>query len=379
MVAQFALSILLVASTLIMSDQLRYIQDKDLGFDEESVVTIPTLARANEGRAIADRLRFRLAGRQDIVAVTSAAMLFDEDGWLRLGYTATDGSYRRHYANVVDHNFIETMGLRLTTGRDFDRNQASDIDRAMIINEAFAAAHGWTDPLTETIPGGFDEHEIIGVVEDFHFASLHTAIQPAVLVLSTNVAMSGASDTDYPGSFAPDIALRLTGPDIPATLDAIAQAWAEIEPDTPFSYSFVDDAIASQYRQEERLSEIVTMSSWLAMLIAGMGLFGLAAISVARRSKEIGLRKVLGANVGGIVQLFTLEFGVLVGIAFLLAAPVAWIGVGAWLEGFAYRTQVSVLPFAVAGLTAAIVMLVAVTTQSLRAAYANPVDALRDE
>jgi putative ABC transport system permease protein len=378
-VAQFGLSILLIASTLVMSQQLRYVQNKDLGFTKESVLSIPTVVTTEDGKEIANRLRFLLAGRDDIVSISSAAALFDENGWVRIGYTATDGSYRRHFANVVDYDFIRTMGLRLSAGRDFDPNQPSDPDRAMIINRAFAASHGWDDPLSETIPGNFDDHEIIGVVEDFNFASLHTAIEPAMFALTPNVAMSGAADVDYRGSFSPDIAVRLAGGNLPETLTALKEAWAEVAPDTPFTFSFLDDAIAGQYRQEQRLSEIVTLGSLLAILIAGLGLFGLAAMSVVRRSKEIGLRKVLGSNVSGIVTLFTREFATLVGVAFVLAAPLAWLGMRSWLNGFAFRTQLGAGPFLLAGVIALAVMLVAVSFQSLRAAYANPVDALRDE
>ena len=378
-VAQFALSILMVASTLAIGNQLDFLQEKDLGFDRESVVSIPTVATTAEGKEIADRLRFRLSGRSDVISLTAAAMLFDQNGWGRIGYTAADGTYKRHFANVVDHDFVRTMGLRLAQGRDFARDQPGDAERAIIVNQAFAAAHGWTTPLTEQIPGQFDQHEIIGVVEDFHFQSLHTEIQPAMFALESNVAFSGAQDFDYGGSFAPDIAIRIAGTNVPETLAAVESAWTEAAPEMPFTYRFVDDAIAAQYRQEARLARMINIGALLSIFIAGLGLFGLASLAVARRSKEIGLRKVLGASVPGIVRLFTAEFSTLVIVAFFLATPAAWYGLSWWVEGFAYRAPIGPAPFVAALLAALAVMALAVSAQAVRAGVANPVDALRDE
>lgn len=379
-VGQFALSILLISSTLLIGRQLDYLENKDLGFVEDSVVSIPTVANIADGQELADRLRFRLGDDPAVKSLTAAAMLFDQNGWARIGYEANDGTYKRHFVNVVDHDFVSTLELRMQRGRDFDRNQPGDTDRAVIVNEAFVRAHGWDDPLTSTIPGPeFDEHEIIGVVEDFHFASLHTEIQPALFVLTPNVAFSGAMDADYDGSFAPEIAIRLETSNLPATLANLETVWREVAPDMPFSYSFVDDNIAEQYRQEARLSQIVELGALLSILIAGLGLFGLASLSVNRRSKEIGLRKVLGSSVAGIVGLFTREFSVLVGVAFVLAVPAAWYAMSVWVSGFAYRAPIGVVPFLLAGMTALLVMLAAVSYQAIRASVANPVDALRDE
>ncbi|MBO6576645.1 MAG: ABC transporter permease [Rhodothermales bacterium] len=379
-VAQFALSILLIACTLVIGRQLDYLQEKDLGFDRESVLTVPTLVGAVDGKALAERLRFQLEGRSDVKSLTAAAALFDQNGWGRVGYTANDGSYRRHFVNVVDHDFMRTMGLRLVAGRDFDRSQPADGERAVIINEAFAQAYGWDTPLLERLPGSdFIDHEIIGVAENFHYASLHQEIQPALFVLGPNVAFSGASDFDYGGSFAADIAIRLETNDLPATISAISDVWSEAAPEMPFAYSFVDEALDQQYRQEARLSSMVTIGALLSILIAGLGLFGLASLSVARRTKEIGLRKVLGASVAGIVGLFTREFSTLVLAAFVIAAPLAWLGMERWTESFAYRADIGLVPFALALAAALGIMLAAVSSQAIRAGLANPVDSLRDE
>lgn len=378
-VIQFSLAILLMVSTFVMGNQLRFLENKDLGFTPESVLVIPTEIRQSNANDLVERLRFATARNDEVISLTSSIMLFDINGWGRIGYNATDGTYKRFYANVIDHEFVETLGLRLKEGRDFSPDQPGDLERGMLINESFSRAYGWEDPLSETIPGNFDEHEIIGVVEDFHYASLHTDIQPAVMVVNSNVVFSGASDFDYGASTAAKIAIRIRTDDLQSTIKNLEIAWAEAAPDLPFSYSFLDDSISSQYVQEERLSDVTMLGALLAIFTAGLGLFGLAAMSVARRTKEIGLRKVLGASITTIVQLFIREFSLLMGIAFVLAVPLAYFGMSEWLEAFAYRTSIGVLPFVLAGIGAALVMWVAVGFQSLRAALANPVDALRDE
>ena len=378
-IAQFSLSIFLMVGTIVMGDQLGFLQDKDLGFDKESVLIIPTELRTGEAFPLTERLRLASATRDDIVSLSAAIILFDADGWGRIGFTAKDGDYKRMFVNVVEWEFVKTMGLRVVEGRDFDRNRPGDYDRAIIINEAMAAYYGWENPLEAQLDGDFVDHEIIGVVDDFHYTSLHTEIMPAMMSISSNVVFSGANDFDYAGSTRTKIIVRIAGTDTKATIDFLRNAWAEIAPDLPFDYSFVDDEIAAQYREEERLSSIISLGSLLTLFIAGLGLFGLAALSAARRTKEIGLRKVLGASVPTIVRLFVGEFSLLVGIAFVLSIPVAWIGIQTWLEGFAYPTSIGVLPFVLAGVGALVVMWIAVGAQSFRAAVANPVDALRDE
>jgi len=376
---QFALSIMLLISMLTMSSQLKYVQTKDLGFNPDHVLYVPTEISQDEAQTLADRIRFEVADRSDIESISTSMLLFDTAGWGRIGYNASDGTYKRFFANVVDHNFQETMHLRLNEGRFFDQDKPSDATRAIVINQAFADAYGWTDPLAERIPGEFNEHEIIGVVENFNYSSLHSQIQPAAMSMSQGLIFSGASDFDYQGNIIPRIAFRVSGNNVPATIEYLESVWEAAAGGLPFSYQFVDQDLASQYIQESRLSTIITLGSILAMLIAGLGLFGLAAISVARRTKEIGIRKTLGASTGHIVAIFGKEFSALVIVALIVSIPVGWFALNRWLETFAYRTEMGVLPFVVAGLSAFLLMWLAVSSQSLKAAWADPVEALRDE
>jgi len=375
---QFSISVAMLSAMLVMGSQLRFIDSADLGFTPDRVLYVPVELRSQDTYDLAERLRFAAATRTDIESISASRMLFDPNGWGRIGFTATDGTYRRFFANVVDPEFIPTLGLRVMQGRAFDRNNPADLERAIIVNEAFVDAFGWDDPLNAIIPGDFDEHQIIGVVEDFHFSSLHTDIQPAALAVSPDLIFSGAGDFDYGGAFINRIAVRLSGSDTGSSVAWLESAWAEVAQGLPFSYRFVDQDIQSQYDQDQRLATITRLGALLAMLIAGLGLFGLAAISVARRTKEIGIRKTLGASTGHIVGLFGREFVPMVLIALVVATPLAWLGLERWLETFAFRAELGPLPFVVAGLAAFTLMWVAVSAQSVKAAWSDPVKALKE-
>ena len=376
---QFGISSLLLVAVLVVGSQLRFMDTLDLGFSKENVLYIPTDLSFEEGSMVADRLRSQAKGNTSIESITTALTLFDPAGWGRIGYEASDGTYRRFFANVVDPDFISTLNLRVSEGRDFNRDMPSDASSALIINRAFAEEYGWTDPLNEKIPGQFAEHTIIGVVEDFHFKSLHSPIEPAVLALSSDLVFSGAQDFDYQGDLSTKIVVKTGSSNLAQTVAFLEVSWKTAAPETPFTYEFVDRDIESQYAQETRLASIIKLGAILALIIAGLGLFGLAAISVAKRTKEIGIRKTLGASGASIVALFGREFTALVAISLILFLPLGYWGLDVWLDTFAFRTQIDWTSFILVGVTAFALIWVAVGLQSMRAVVANPVDALRDQ
>ena len=376
--AQFTVGVVMIAAMLVMGRQLQFVTQTDLGFDSEQMLYIPVDMPESEAFVLADRIRFAAAGRSDVSSVAGSMLLFDPDGWIRVGFNADDGSYRRFFTNVVEPEFLETLGIEVTQGRGFDRNLPGEAQRSLIVNEAFVDAFGWSDPLSETLPGSFDEHEIVGVVKDFHFASMHSAIQPAVLALDRDLVFSGASDLDYQGSLLSRIAIRISGEDPRATVAWLESVWPDVAGTLPFSYRYVDQDLQAQYEQEARLATITRTGGLFAILIAALGLFGLAAVSVARRTREIGIRKAIGAGSLDILWLFGREFSPLVLVAVVLAVPLGWWGLSSWLTTFAYHTSLTALPFLTAGLVALGIMAVAVSAQSMKAALANPVDALRD-
>jgi len=371
---QFALAMILVSGTVIVRSQLAYMENKDLGFDARQVLYVNT----NEGwaatQALADRLRPELEGRSGVERVSAAVTLFNEQGWGRGGYEATDGTYRRLFMNLVDAEFVPALDLTVTRGRAFTR---ADTLSGIMVNEALVEAYGWTDPLNERLPGPWDEHEIVGVVRDFHYAPLHEAIRPAVMAMNSRLLTSGISDFD--GGFRPKVIVPLVGESLDQTVAAVGEVWKRVAPDIAFNPQFVDDDLAAQYRQERRTANLASVGALLAILIGAMGLVGLAATVVARRTKEIGIRRVLGASAASVVSLFVRDFTLLVGVAFVLSAPVIWLAGMRWLDSFAYAAELGAAPFLFSGGIILFVVLATVSLQALRAVRSQPVKALRSE
>ncbi|MEQ9103325.1 MAG: FtsX-like permease family protein [Rhodothermales bacterium] len=378
-VAQFAFTILLLAGTSVVQRQLDFIQKADLGYEGDQVVYVSVDLPSGETFELAERIRTAAASDPGIQSVASSLITFGEAGWGRAGYTATDGSYRRFYVNIVDHAFVPTLGLRMAEGRNFSLDQPADFATGLLVNQAFVDAYGWVEPLQAQLPGNWPEHRILGVVEDFHYASLHSRIEPAVMAMSSDLLFAGIEDFDFPGAMRGNIVFRLDGADRREGMARLETLWARAAPDLPFNYQHLDANLEAQYEQEQRVARITGLGSLLAVLIAGLGLLGLAALAVARRTKEIGIRRVLGASAMGIVGLFTAEFSRLVTVAFLVAVPVTWWATDRWLETFAYRTTVGISPFLLAGAVAFGIMLAAVAARTGKAAMAPPVTSLRNE
>ena len=234
------------------------------------------------------------------------------------------------------------------------------------------------DPIGHRLPGArFPDHEIIGVVENFHYESLHGPIRPLVLTLNPRLILAGVSDVGFQSPPVPKILVRMSPENVPETLDMIEATFASVAPEQNYGFSFVDAAIDAQYRQDRRLGEIVQTASALAVLIACLGLFGLSGLAVLRRTKEIGIRKVLGASPGRVFWILSKDFGWIVLASTLVAAPVAFVVMDRWLRDFAYRINLTADLFLLAGVIVATVAILTVTYQGIRAAQMDPVKNLR--
>jgi putative ABC transport system permease protein len=277
--------------------------------------------------------------------------------------------------NMVQEDFVETYQLELAEGRDFSSNVPTDTSEALVINESAARLLGWTDGAvgkelafyngTEAAEP-FQAGRVIGVLKDFHFESLHHRVQPLVL-------------SNAPVFNRTYLALRLSTADLDGTIAHLEEAWARLAPEWPLELNFLDARLGQLYQQEQRLSEVITAFAVLALLIACLGLFGLSAFMAEQRTKEIGIRKVMGASVPGIVALLSKDFLKLVAVAFVLAAPVAYIAMSRWLDAFAYRVDVGVGAFVMVGVLVPLAALLTVGFQAFRAALSNPVKVLRYE
>jgi putative ABC transport system permease protein len=364
-VFQFAISIALIAGTLVVFNQMRYVREKALGLDQEHVVV---LKRTNELDQQTEAFKEALRDHPGIIQAASTTTL---PGGI-FGQTAIRpegaGSDVNYLASpmAADHDFVETLGIEMAAGRDFDRAFATD-SAAFVINEAAARKLGWDDPIGKrlTFLGANQTGEVIGVMTDFHFASLHQEIGPVVVALSADPL--------------PFIAVRIRPDDVASNLAFLEQQWHAFAPDQPFEYSFLDEDFDALYRADRRLGQIFTLFALLAVVIACLGLFGLAAFTAEQRTKEIGVRKVLGASVSSIVLLLSKEFARLVVFALLVAVPIAYFGMDRWLQDFAYRTGIGAWVFVLAGGLALGIALLTVSYHALRAALVDPVRSLRYE
>lgn len=378
-VVQFALSIFLMISTIVMSEQLHFLRGKNLGYNSEQVVVITTNSNPQEGMRLVELFRNDLGKKTGIIQIAGSIYTFSA-GWETVDFHTDDGIFREFYLNRVDHDFLDTLGIELAAGRNFSKDFPSDLREAVIVNEAFAEEFNWQSPIGERLPGRrFPTHRVIGVVKDFNFESLHDPIRPMMLVLDFTTIYQGIENHSVSSSRAPKIFVRIKPDNIPQTIALLKDTWEKIAPNVPFNFSFLDDDVDRLYRTEERWGKIVNYSSFFAILIACLGLFGLASLTITRRTKEICIRKVLGSSEAGVIRILCKDFAKLVLIANIIAWPVAYYAMSSWLEGFAFRTSIGLWIFFLAAALAFVIALATVSFQAVKAALINPVDGLRYE
>ena len=368
-VFQFAISIALIVCTGVVFNQMSYMQQKNLGFDQEHVVVIERAGTVREQREAFRQHLLRQPGVQAVSYTNNLpTRMVGDNAWRKEGASASEfESLRVIYA---DDHLIPTLGMELVAGRAFSPDRATD-STALILNEAAVALMGWEDPIGQQLiqPGlAADTPDmrftVIGVVKDFHYESLHEDIDPLAMQLS---------------AFGQYWAVRIQPTDIPETVAALEAAWQQFVPEEPFEYSFLNADFDALYGAEQRTSQLFTVFSILAILIACLGLFGLASFLIQQRTKEVGIRKVLGASVPGIVALLSKDFARLVLVAMVIAWPAAYFVARAWLQDFAYRISIPWGLFLIAGLVALAIAFLTVSYQSIKAATADPVQSLRYE
>jgi putative ABC transport system permease protein len=375
---QFVASIALIISTLVIHQQLDYLRDKDLGYRKDQVLIVPTNRPKMEGKRLAELYRTELLRLPNVENASTAIFSFAETPWMDIGYTGDDRQYRNFEFNAVDAAFLPTMNIQLAAGRNFLPGNSADISSSILVNETLVNQYGWKDPIGQRLPGAFNQR-IVGVMKDFAVESLHTKIRPLVLALIPDSILSKANDVSFTIAPQPRVSVRLRAGDLARQIEVLKAAWHSVAPGQDFEYSFLDQTIARQYAQDQHTGTIVQLASALAIFIACMGLFGLATLTVARRTREIGIRKILGAGIPGIVGLLSMEFMILVLIAAGIAIPLGWWTMHNWLQDFAYQVPIRGWIFLVATIVALSITLLTVGLQALRAAAANPVKSLRTE
>lgn len=376
-VIQFAVSIFLIISTTIVYKQTKFLNDKDLGFSKEQVVYFQL--RGDVSTKL-DAFKDELRRSPNVVSMTAGyglpGDLYAGDGVKTIG---PDGEKERAAKVFIgDHDYVKTLGLRVIAGRDFSKEMATDVREGFLINETAVKEWGFGTPekaigqkinWNEWVPADTSDPvkrgKIIGVVEDFHYTNLREKITPSVIQVYPQVVFA--------------IAVKLKTADIQNTLTHITNAWNKFAPGYPIDYKFIDETYGAMYNAEGKLSDLLWIFTVMAIIVGCMGLFGLAAFSAEQRTKELGIRKVLGANAFDIVGLLSKNFLFLVVIASLIAFPLAWWKMNDWLKDFPYRVNISWWIFGGAIVAALAIALVTVSFQAIKAAIANPVKSLRTE
>lgn len=384
--AQYALSIALIISTLLIQQQLSFLQNKDLGLNPEQVIAVGYQEQGSSfsqtwesAHRIVERLNLELAGNDAVIDIASSSHTVGTPGWFVVGYTeqSTD-RFRKFTTQQISPNYLDMMEIELVEGRSFHEGAGTDMS-SVIINQAMVDGYGWEAPIGKQLPDPFHDFQIVGVASDFNFTSLHNPVSPLVMAKNVRPIFNAASDHNNLDPPTPKISIKLNTEDFTNTIQSIEQAWVKVVPGYDFDFVFIDDNIEFQYRAEQRLGSILFIATVLAILIAALGLFGIGVLTTARRVKEIGVRKVLGASTSDIVIMLNKQISIVVLISTLIAIPVAWYLIGIWLEDFAYRITMSPLTFLLAGIVAFVVAWLSVGYQSVSAAVANPVDSLRSE
>jgi putative ABC transport system permease protein len=369
-VVQFAASIGMIIGTYVVYQQLEYIKSKNIGFSRDQVLIIDL--NNNQLKQGAESFLAEVKTLSSVEGVSLSSTLpgrgFGRTTIQPEGFSSEDDVWIVSIM-AADENFIPGMKMRIAEGRNFSKEFPSDNQNGVLINQAAAKAFSWNEPLGKKLsfgPNSPNQLAVVGVVEDFHFASMRHSIEPLIIV-------------NNPQFFKNNISIRLKADNLSASIISIENIWKKINPNHPFEYSFLDNEFEQLYKTEQSFSTLIAGFAMLAIFIACLGLFGLASFITEQRTKEIGIRKVLGASVTNIILLTTKQFIILVLLANILVWPAAYYIMSSWLEDFAYRIDIEVWMFITAGISAIIIAFLTVSYQAIKAARANPVSSLKYE
>jgi putative ABC transport system permease protein len=368
-VVQFAISVLLIACTIIVWNQLDYLRNKPLGFNQKQVISIP-IGGGIDGYKLLDYFRNELADQPQIESITAADNNLgrgrDGSGYRSVfGFGVEGKEYTTNGLNV-DFDYVETLDLQLIAGRSFDRKYATDNTAACIINETMAKQLGNGDNIIGKMLPINGDKKVIGIVKDYHFQSLRNKVESNTLFFNPPFGLH------Y-------LFVKVNSGTPEATMKLLEETYLSYKSDGVFQGSFLDENTRNQYKKEERISKIFSVAAILAIVLSCVGLFSIALMVIRNRTKEVGVRKVLGADVSTLVALLSKDFLKLVIIAILIATPLAYYGMDKWLEEFSYRTTIQWWMLALAGVAAVVIALVTVSIHAIRAASANPVKSLRSD
>ena len=366
-VIQFTISVAMIVFTLVVFKQLNYLKNTDQGFNQENVLTL----QLNQDMIRKyPALKLALQGNNDIKYVTSTNTPVGEGSNKAIFNMETDQGMVQRGINfaVVDHDFVDALGIEIISGRDFQQDMPADTLTGVVVNETLAKRMGWSDPIgkkAELGNGAFVNARVIGVMKDYHQTGMYNEIESLMLV--------------WRESFTNIIYVKLSGNNTEQTISFIESNWKEFFPDQPFTYTFLSERFNRQFEADEKRGLIFTMFTILAILIACLGLFGLASYMVEQRTKEIGIRKVFGANEGVIVRLILKDFLILITISIIIALPLAYFFMSRWLENYVYRTKIGAMLLIIAALFTVIMTFITISYKAYQAAILNPANSIKTE
>jgi hypothetical protein len=364
-VFQFSLSIILLVGMIVIYRQMDYIQSKNLGYDRENLIYIPIEGDLVKNYGLFKQEAGKVPGVLNVSKMRNSPTVIEHHTG-SISWAGKDPNLTVSFADaVVGYDFAKTMNLKLKEGRDFSKDFRTD-STSYLINETALERIGYTDPIGKIVDWGNRKGQIIGVLEDFHFNSMHQAIEPLIVRLDENWTWG-------------NILVRTEGGKTKEALTNLEKLCKQINPKFPFTYSFSDEQYTRLYRSEQVVSKLSNYFAFLAIFISCLGLFGLATFSASQRTKEIGVRKVLGASAPKILAMLAGNFLQPIAISVLIAVPISQYVMQNWLKGFFYKTDMEWWVFALAGLVAIFIAIITISFQAIKAAIANPVKSLRTE
>lgn len=371
LVSQFAISSLLICVSIVAGQQLDFLREKPIGFEKEQVVSIP-IGNIEDGGKVLNRMRNELATDLNVVSVTGSVDNLGRGRDRRTSRANEDFRYNQNQIFtdrvLVDFDYLKTLGIPLVQGRDFSREYATDSLGSVLVSESFVKAMGETDPIGKFFGGETSTtgNQIIGVVSDFNVHSPSDEMMPIVIFLSSNEAIN------Y-------IFVKTRSDDPQLAMAKLSSAWEKVTSDSEFKASFLDENLQAWYEAEKTMSTIFGLASAIAIFLSCMGLFAISMLVIESRTKEIGIRKVMGASINNVVRMISVYFLKLVLISLLIALPIAWFATQSWLENYQYQMEISPLTFILVGIVVVLVALATVSYHTIKAAIVNPVKSLRTE
>jgi putative ABC transport system permease protein len=365
-VIQFAVSVIMIICTMVVFRQLNYMKTKDQGFDQKNVLSLELNGAMVQKYPVLKQL---LLENQDIKFVGSTSNQVGEGSPKTIFNVETDQGMSQRGVNfaVVDHDFVEALGIKIIEGREFQQDMPSDTLTGVLVNETFVKRMGWKEAIGKKVElgdGRTIRARVIGIIKDYHQTGMYNEIESLLLMyrMRNNI-----------------VYIKLADKDINQTISYIESKWKEVFPDQPFTYSFLSERFNRQFEADEKRGFIFTLFTLLAILIACLGLFGLASYMVEHRTTEIGIRKVFGANEAVIIRLIMKDFMILVGIAIAIAFPVSYYIMSNWLEGYVYRTDLGFMLFVAAGVVTVLITIITIGYKAYQAAVLNPAESIRTE